>query len=131
MRVIRNLPASEKYETIKAHLLHVYGLTKEEWASKLLNLPGLGDMKPTQLWNHVLDLHPDDATLNFLARAIFLQQLPEDMRAHLKDKRNLSNNELVMEADQFFSTDGRRVNAFRRARDSAAEPQSTLCFYHS
>merc|ERR1712107_364674 len=105
-----------KYDALKQRLLKEYTLTDTERAATLLDLPGLGDFKPSQLYSRMLELLPagDQHTASsFLFRELFLRQLPADLRTHLADKSSLSLEKLADEADQFFPPSGQRVSAVR------------------
>ena len=116
MRVIEEPPAADKYDTIKAALLKAYTPSDEENAAALLDMPGLGDMKPSQLWQRMCAMHPADQKPNFLARELFLRQLPADVRGHLADKKDLTNDQLAEEADKFFASSGRQIQSARYKR---------------
>ena len=145
MAILRNPPTEGRYEALKQHLLREFSLSKTERAAKLLDLPGIGDMKPSQLLSKMNDLIPpgEEATSStFLFRELFLRQLPVDVRAHLMDKADLSLDRLALEADKFFSSSGQRIQAVRTdpagsqqrpAAPAAAHHTTTreLCFFHT
>jgi len=115
MTILENPPATDKYEYIKQALLKVFTPSKSECAAMLLDLPGLGDRKPSQLLTHILTLLPDKerAEPGIVIREIFLRQLPPDVRAHITDKEELSLHDLSLEADRFFTNSGQRISAVR------------------
>ena len=127
MAILRNPPMEGRYEALKQHLLREFSLSKTERAAKLLDLPGIGDMKPSQLLSKMNDLIPpgEEATSStFLFRELFLRQLPVDVRAHLMDKADLSLDRLALEADKFFSSSGQRIQAVRTdPASSVQQPQ--------
>ena len=138
MPVLRNPPDPQnKYGSLKACLLAEFTLSSSERAAALLDLPGLGDMKPTQLLNRMKELFPEDEKpcSCCLFRELFLRQLPPDVRSHLADKAKLPLDELAAEADNFFTSTGQRVNSVHaEAVVSAAREQAPrserLCFFH-
>lgn len=128
-----NFPDGIRYTHLKEKLLEVYSKTTRERAAAILDCAGLGDLKPSQLWNNIVRLHPKGVQPNFLAKEIFLRQLPSDVRAHLVDKDNLSMDDLTKEADKFFSLCGTRIDAARvhnTPRPTKPRPKAALCFYH-
>ena len=116
MEAIESPPDGRKYDNLKDELLRQFTLSPAEMAETLLNLPGLGDQRPSHLLQKILSLHPKDDKPNFLTRAIFLRQLPEDVRGHLTDKTDLTLVKLATEADKFFATSGQRVNAVAQSQ---------------
>ena len=133
MTVLSSPPAEGKYEALKAKLLKEYTLTNQERAAALLDLPGLGDQKPSQLLSRMLELFPagdSHTTSCFLFREIFLRQLPADLRLHLADKSGMSLESLAEEADKFFTSAGQRVSAVQQPARTRKPPSSGLCFFH-
>ena len=104
-------------------------------AAALLDLPGLGDQKPSQLLQKVLSLHPKGEKPNFVTCEIFLRQLPDDVRGHLTDKSELELSDLATEADKFYaSNSGHRihaVNPWPPPNRVPATPVDVTCYYHS
>ena len=118
-------PEEDKYKTIKARLLKEFTLTAAERAAKLLDLPGLGDQRPSQLLTRMLALLPADeqAKPSIVIKELFLRQLPAEVRQHLLDKYDLDLRALALEADMFFSTAGARINAVRAPAATAGRTQ--------
>ena len=77
-------PADNKYTDLKQRLLTTFGLSKCEWASKLLHLHPLGDRKPSEVMDEMLSLLSDHG-ICFLAEQLFLEQLPEGIRLQLSN----------------------------------------------
>ncbi len=75
--------ADDAYDQLKTLLITRY--TKDRWtrAFELLELPDLGDRKPSDLMRQMLDLLPADDRPGTLFMAMFLLRLPSEMRAHL------------------------------------------------
>ena len=48
-----------------------------------MNLPALGDQRPSHLMNSMLFLLPDGHKPGFLFKFLFLKRLPTDIRSHL------------------------------------------------
>ena len=80
--LLKNPSVREKYAALKTHLLKTFELSDAERASRLFSLQGLGDSKPSELVDRMLDLlgehNPD-----FLSIQLFLRQLPSQARAAL------------------------------------------------
>ena len=139
LSTLKDPPAVGKYDAIKKRLLKEFTLSTAERAALLLDLPGLGDMRPSQLFAKMSSYVPaDEAAVaeSFLFRELFLRQLPSDVRAHLADKAGLSTAKLAEEADLFFTTAGQRISAVAAAatassRSSRSTGKKQLCFYHA
>ena len=117
MLAITEPPEGNKYNSLKAKLLSEFTLSEAERASVLLDLPGLGDMKPSQLLSYMFSLLPatEIATPGILVKELFLRQLPTDVRAHLTMQTGISLQQLAEEADKFFTSAGQRVSAARHS----------------
>ena len=74
-----NPPEDNKYTKLKKRLLNTLELSKYEHAARLLNMPNLGDRKPSALMDEMLRLLGQH-TPCFLFKYIFLEHLPEDIR---------------------------------------------------
>jgi hypothetical protein len=105
-------PPENPYDKLKAALIGVFGKSQAEKDQELLNFNGLGDRKPSELLQHMQNLNADPATL---FKALFLAQLPPEVRRilALSEKTNIA--ELAREADRITEvsklTDVSQVNA--------------------
>ena len=90
-------PPANPYDTLKAALIKAYGKILAEKDQKLLNLNGLGDRKPSELLQHMKNLNADPGTL---LKALFLAQLPPDVRRILATSSKTDIAELAAEADR-------------------------------
>ena len=128
-------PSVNKYDTIKQFLLSAYQMTEEERAQALFNLQGLGDNKPSVLMDKMLALLGNHEPC-FLFRHIFLQQLPDFIRAPLANSASKQNPRLLaQEADQLFVSMSTHFDSVHQVKDKQArkaptEPQPMLCWYH-
>lgn len=143
--LLKRPPAERKYDTLKEHLLKTFELSDAERASRLFSLHGLGDSKPSELMDRMLDLlgeHKPD----FLFLHLFLRQLPTQVRAALANTAITDCRELAAEADKFFLASQQHCAAALPAGAvpetpndhmlaAAATPRrqqsSGLCFYHA
>ena len=161
MRVADKLTAElseTPYDDLHAHLLKVYTKTDYQKAKLLLELPQLGDSKPTELMNKMLSYLPADVDASnpgFLFRAIFLERMPADIRTHLVSMKTESMTALADRADELYSS--RVITSFlvdqeaesfvyqpdpvpicaagRGAADADSAPRfsppATQCWYHA
>lgn len=95
---LREPPATDKYEGIKALLNKTYGLSRRDRAAKLLHMDGLGDRKPSMLMNEMLSLM-DGHKSCLLFEQVFLEQMPEDIRLLLADEDFTDPRRLAARAD--------------------------------
>lgn len=150
--LLTNPPATEKYTALKAHLLKTFELSDAERASRLFSLHGLGDSKPSELMDRMLDLLGEHRP-DFLFIQLFLRQLPSQVRAALANTTITDCRRLAEEADKFFLAsqehcaaalfpahvamatrdDSTLVAATTSRRQQTSGPQqpSGLCFYHA
>ncbi|GFR93420.1 transposon Ty3-G Gag-Pol polyprotein [Elysia marginata] len=94
--VLENPPPVGKYDSLKSALLNAYEATQLQKDQELLNLNGLGDRKPSELLQHMRSLNHDPVTL---FRALFLNQLPPDVRRILAQTPDADLDTLAKTAD--------------------------------
>lgn len=101
-----------QYTDLKDYMITEFQPSESEAAALLLDLPGLGDQKPSHLLAHMFTLLPPEEHANpsILVKELFLRKLPTDIRAHLMDKSTLSLKDLAKEADKFYGVTGHRLN---------------------
>jgi hypothetical protein len=114
MHVIRTLPAEvltavhdlmrdimavtpEPYLQLKEALLSRFTVSPLQQCFCLLDLPPLGDRRPSALFAEMQSLLPRDA--NILFNALFLRRLPDFMRIALTDRGELLPGDLAAAAD--------------------------------
>ena len=95
--IILNPPANNKYDALKVALIRAFGKSQAQKDRDLLNLNGLGDRRPTALLRHINSLNADPATLK---RALFLAQLPVEVRRVLAASTTTDLEDLAIEADK-------------------------------
>lgn len=128
--IILSPPTHDKYEALKSALINAFGKTQASKDMELLSLSGLGDRKPSSLLRYMESLNSDPKTL---LRALFLAQLPMEVRRVLAGSSTTDLQDLAKEADAImeagsmgFSTTG--ISAVRKPTSSST---SGLCFYHT
>ena len=95
------------YTVIKERLLKVFTLYDYQHAEHLLDLPPMGDERPTAIMDRMLALLPDDANREqpgFLFRTLFLRKLPADIRSHLIAFKGESMRFLAEKGKVFWTT---------------------------
>jgi hypothetical protein len=82
-RRVRTGAVDDPYEQLEAKLTASYQKSPWQKMFELLDMPDLGDRRPSALLDTMLALLPEDVPPNRLFLALFLHRLPEDMRNHL------------------------------------------------
>ena len=99
-------------------------MTQAEKDQELLSLNGLGNKKPSELLQHMKNLNAESATL---FKALFLAQLPPDVRRILATSSKTDIAELASEADRIMEvtrlTQDAQVNAAGTVRGSTQRNQ--------
>ena len=98
---LANPPDHGKYRDLKAFLLKTFGLSQSERAQRLLAIRGLGDRKPSEHMEMMLNLLGAEEP-NFLLMELFLQHMPPQVRTALAGTRITEPRALAEEADRFF-----------------------------
>ena len=99
--ILTNPPAINKYDTLKTALIKTFGKSQAQKDAELLNLNGLGDKRPTALMRKINALNDDPQTLK---RALFLSNLPTDIRCILAGHNIVDIEELAEAADRIWET---------------------------
>ena len=95
-------PTDNKYKAVKDRLLDTFSLSRRERASRLLHVRPLGDSKPSALMDEMLALLGDHPPC-LLFEQLFLERLPEDIRAQLVDSKTADHRELARKADALWT----------------------------
>uniref|UniRef100_A0AAV2KZF4 Gypsy retrotransposon integrase-like protein 1 n=1 Tax=Knipowitschia caucasica TaxID=637954 RepID=A0AAV2KZF4_KNICA len=98
---ITSPPAHGKYAGIKAYLLKIFELSRSERARRLLSMQGLGDSKPSEHMEVMLNLLGSEEP-NFLFMELFLRHMPPHVQTALANTAITEPRALAEEADRFF-----------------------------
>lgn len=150
--ILVNPPNDDKYRTLKAALIKAFGKSQAQKDLELLNLGGLGDRRPTALLRRINALNDDPATLK---RALFLLNLPAEIRSILASQQYADIDGLAEAADRVWETRTTsacsvnstepiapepQINAFHKQSTGPAQhrsnrnskpPAQNICFYHN
>lgn len=138
--VLEHAPEKDKYNKLKARLLSTFSLTKQQRASRLLNMAGLGDRRPSELMDEMLALLGDHKSC-LLFEELFRQQLPADIRMAMANADFSDPRIAAQLADQLWAS---RPQPFAATVDSEPSSQLTdvaavrhsdrkrsdLCYFH-
>ena len=148
--VLVNPPQKDKY-SLKCALIKAFGKSQTQRDYELLNLNGLGGRKPTALLRKINALNDDPQTLK---RALFLSNLPADVRTIISGQEFSDLDKLAEAADRVWearssgiqhitqttnettpdcveSIQRNRPLNSRRTGSSAAPSPAPVCFYHT
>ena len=108
--ILTNPPPTNRYDRLKASLIKTFGKTQAQKDAELLSLNGLGDKRPTALMRKINALNDDPQTLK---RALFLLNLPTEVRRILAGHNLLNLEELAEAADRIWesSSSNQGINA--------------------
>jgi hypothetical protein len=107
MRLVADLvetpPAELMYNALKERLLHSHQLTDIQKVDLLVDMPVLGDRKPTQLLAAMVDACPRGQENSVFMSALFLRKLPADVRILLAHMDHTRLKEMATAADQLVA----------------------------
>ena len=133
--VLVNPPAQGKYDKLKSALLDAFGRSQAQKDAELLSLSGLGDRKPTALLRKIRALNNDAETLR---RALFLAQLPSEVRGVLAGQEYATLEALAEAADRVVEArqTSHTPEVFGASRgnktsQSSTMPEARICSYHT
>lgn len=113
--ILTNPPTNNKYESLKKELNKTFGKSQYEKDSELLHINGLGDRRPSALMRRIRALNDDPKSLK---RAIFLANLPSEIRSILVAQNIQDADELAEAADRVWESRISTVNATSTTRSS-------------
>lgn len=143
MDKITNPRAGHEYADLKAALIATYDLPKRDRATRLADMGGLGDKKPSQLLNEMKALLGSEPQ-NLLFEHHFLANLPDDIRMAIAQQEFKDLDALAAAADKMWrektipgtnplsisAMTSKKVMKPRVTLPSSAEDDDGLCFYH-
>jgi len=123
--IISSPPPTNKYDALKDRLTKCCGLSDLERAQRLLHLQGLGDLRPSELLTQMQTIR-GKMDLENLFKAIFLEQLPEDVRVNLASSSK-PLEDIAHEADDMVQSKSPRgfVTAV-----GTGKTKKSVCYYH-
>ena len=138
--ILTNPPSTNKYETLKQRLIDNYKLSEREAASRILDIGGLGDSKPSELLDKMLAIVPPGQEPGFLFKEVFLRQLPAEVQSLVTQQDYPTLRDLAKAADKHFMSTGATINATMKGgkhnkregprHQYSKTPDPDLCWYH-
>jgi hypothetical protein len=101
--LVESLPQQLMYKALKEWLLHSHQLTDFQKVELLVEMPALGDRKPTQLLAAMVEACPRGQEGSVFLSALFLRKLPADVRILLAHMDHTRLKELATAADQLVA----------------------------
>ncbi|MEE4247211.1 MAG: hypothetical protein V2I33_17500 [Kangiellaceae bacterium] len=134
--ILQRPPADEKYAKLKKFLLNSFEPSEAERAEQLLNMGELGDRKPTELMDKILQLN-GTSDQHFLLRQIFIRALPVPLKQAVATLQEDDLQSLAMEADRIsvccktqFSINEASEDALEIDVVAKRRQRRQLCFFH-
>ena len=123
-------PPKQPYSVLKDRLIKAFDLSEQERAARILDTNGLGDNKPSELLDRMLELVPTGQTPGFLFKEVFLRQLPYDVRSHLAQQEFPDLRDLAKAADKQFLSSGHRIQSVKPTAASVKPTTDKICWIH-
>ena len=95
-------PAVQPFQRLKERLLLSHQLTIVQMAEKILDMPELGDRRPSQLLAAMMEFCPEGEVNSAFFRASFRRRLPKEIRVLLTDEVRGDLKDLAVRADELF-----------------------------
>jgi hypothetical protein len=157
-RRVRTGAVDDPYEELEEKLTASYQKSPWQCTFELLDMPDLGNRRPSVMMDNMLALLPEDVPPNRLFLALFLRRLPADIRDHLVTQDLKTPAEMAAAANRLFdarpqgasvaavsasdrrgrrdfspSSQNRRRSPSRNRRrpiPARSSDNNGLCFYH-
>ena len=97
--LIANPPADEKYEAVKKRIIDTFSESDEAKLRRLLGGIHISDEKPTHVLQKIKNLAGSQCNASVI-RTLFLEHLPEQVRAHLVIGETADLSKLALQADK-------------------------------
>ncbi len=125
----------DAYEQLKARLTDSYAKTRWQQVFALIDLPALGDRRPSHLMNEMLALLPTGSNKDdSLFLGLFLRKLPTTMRDHLAAADHQTATAMAKHADVLWdarcgeaavtAVDASEIDAVNRAKNASRSSRS-------
>ena len=121
MDVITTPPDDEPYSAIKARLLSSHEMTDYQRIERLLSMDSLGDMRPSELLAHMLELCPAGEEKSKFFAFHYLHRLPQELRIMLSEDDHQEVHSLARKADRLWAIHGHRLHGGVSAVSAASQ----------
>jgi len=95
-------PPENVYTALRGRLVLAHELTPVQKATKLLQLPSLGNQRPSELMANLMQFCPPGETETAIFRASFISRLPPSLQIHLSGAEMGDLRELIQQADRLW-----------------------------
>jgi hypothetical protein len=105
MDLVDNEPENA-YTVLKGRMVLAHELTPVQKAAKVLQLPSLGNQRPSELMASLMQFCPPGETGTAMFRASFISRLPSSLQIHLSGTEMGDLRELTQQADRLWLCHG-------------------------
>jgi hypothetical protein len=113
---------TDPYQELQDILLHSYGLSASQRTGKWLDHPGLGNNKPSVLWDQLNALQP--ATVKEIQTVIFLRKLPSYIRDLINPQEFQDPETLTQQCNEIWEDWGQDLGAAAAVATAVSRPHS-------
>ncbi|XP_066600623.1 uncharacterized protein [Prorops nasuta] len=99
--ILKQPPKTNKYETLKSRIIGSFDETNESKLRRLLGTHQIGDERPSNFLQKLRNLAAGQCSDSVL-RTLFLEQIPESVRAVLVVSETLDLSKLAIQADKIM-----------------------------
>jgi hypothetical protein len=121
-RRVRAGEVDDPYEQLEDKLTASFQKSPWQRTFVLLDMPDLGDCRPSVLMDAMLALLPEDVQPNRLFLALFLRHLPADMRDHLAAQDLKTSEAMAAAANRLYDARPQCTSVAAVSRREARSP---------
>jgi len=115
------------YTVLKGRMVLAHELTAVQKAAKVLQLPALGNQRPSELMAALMQFCPPGEAGTAMFRASFISRLPSSLQIHLSGAEMGDLRELTQQADRLWLCHGPQpVAAVSVQQDELEETEETV-----
>jgi len=117
----------DAYTALRGRLVLAHKLTPVQKAAKVLQLPSLGNQRPSELMASLMQFCPPGETETAMFRASFISRLPPSLQIHLSGAEMGDLRELTQNADRIWLCHGPQpVAAVSVQQEETEETEETV-----
>ena len=115
------------YTVLKGRMVLAHELTAVQKAARVLQLPTLGNQRPSELMATLQQYCPPGEVATVMFRASFMSRLPSSLQIHLSGAEMGDLRELTQQADRLWLCHGPQpVAAVSSQQEEQEEPEETV-----
>jgi len=126
MDLLDNEP-EDAYTVLKGRIVLAHEFTAVQKAAKVLQLPALGNQRPSELMASLMQFCPPGESGTAMFRALFISRLPSSLQIHLSGAEMGDLRELTQQADRLWLCHGPQpVAAVAVQQEELEEAEETV-----